>query len=394
MTPRMDSRLPGTSLPPPLPNEITRRTALRTLGSFALGLAAAGCMPRARTSNDSTPPRPLVPVDVAADRVIRTVVGLRPFRRTGFLIRADRFDEKTIVHNYGHGGCGVTLSWGSAQLAVEEAVQAGKNRYAVLGCGAVGLATALLLQRRGAEVTIYAKDLPPRTTSNIAGATWYPSFVIDPQRRTAAFETLFERVARLSHRAFQDLLGPRYGVHYIEQYWLGDEPHLFSREREIIADLFPLTRELGRREHPFDAPWAARDATMIIEPPIYLNALVQDFRLAGGRIVVRDFSSQEEILGLEEPVILNCTGLGAKALFGDEDLTPIKGQLIVLLPQPEVDYVMAQGWLYMFPRADGILLGGTFQGGVWDLEPDQEAFQRVLAGHDQIFARMRRPRAA
>ncbi|HJX28114.1 MAG TPA: FAD-dependent oxidoreductase, partial [Thermoanaerobaculia bacterium] len=171
-------------------------------------------------------------------------------------------------------------------------------------------------------------------------------------------------------------------------------PHLFSREREIIADLFPLTRELGRREHPFDAPWAARDATMIIEPPIYLNALVQDFRLAGGRIVVRDFSSQEEILGLEEPVILNCTGLGAKALFGDEDLTPIKGQLIVLLPQPEVDYVMAQGWLYMFPRADGILLGGTFQGGVWDLEPDQEAFQRVLAGHDQIFARMRRPRAA
>jgi FAD dependent oxidoreductase. len=201
-------------------------------------------------------------------------------------------------------------------------------------------------------------------------------------------------VARLSHRAFQDLLGPRYGVHYIEQYWLGDEPHLFSREREIIADLFPLTRELGRREHPFDAPWAARDATMIIEPPIYLNALVQDFRLAGGRIVVRDFSSQEEILGLEEPVILNCTGLGAKALFGDEDLTPIKGQLIVLLPQPEVDYVMAQGWLYMFPRADGILLGGTFQGGVWDLEPDQEAFQRVLAGHDQIFARMRRPRAA
>ncbi len=107
---------------------------------------------------------------------------------------------------------------------------------------------------------------------------------------------------------------------------------------------------------------------------------------------MRDFSSREEIFGLDEPVILNCTWLGAKALFGDEDLTPIKGQLIVLLPQPEIDYVMAQGGLYMFPRADGILLGGTFEGGVWDLEPDQEAFQRVLAGHDQIFARMRRPR--
>lgn len=109
---------------------------------------------------------------------------------------------------------------------------------------------------------------------------------------------------------------------------------------------------------------------------------------------MRDFSSREEILGLEEPVILNCTGLGAKVLFGDEDLTPIKGQLLVLLPQPEIDYVMAQGGLYMFPRTDGILLGGTFEGGVWDLAPNPEAAQRVLAGHDQIFARMRRSRAA
>lgn len=390
MSPRHDSRLPGTGLSP----EITRRSALRSLGTFALGLAAAGCLPQARTVQDSIPPRPLIPVDVAADRVIRTVVGLRPFRRTGFLIRADRFDEKTIVHNYGHGGCGVTLSWGSAQLAVEEAIQAGQNRYAVIGCGVIGLSTALLLQRRGAEVTIYAKDLPPRTTSNIAGATWYPSFIVDPQRRTPEFEAQYERAARLSHRAFQDLLGPRYGVRYIEQYWLGNEPHRWNREREIVADLFPETRELARGEHPFDSSWVARDVTMIIEPPTYLNALVQDFRLAGGRIAVRDLSSQEEILGLDERVILNCTGLGAKALFGDEDLLPIKGQLTVLLPQPEIDYVMAQEGLYMFPRTDGILLGGTFEGNVWDLEPNQEAAREVLAGHDRIFARMRRPRAA
>ena len=390
MTPRLDfgPAHPGLS------TEFTRRSALRSLGTFALGLAAAGCLPQARTSKDLLPPRPLVPVDVSADRVIRTVVGLRPFRRPGFLVRADRFDEKTIVHNYGHGGCGVTLSWGSAALAVEEAVKAGQNRYAVIGCGVIGLSTALLLQRRGAEVTIYAKDLPPQTTSNVAGATWYPSFIVDPKRRTPEFEAQYERAARLSHRAFQDLLGPRYGVRYIEQYWLGNEPHRWNREREIVADLFPETRELAHGEHLFDSPWVAHDVTMIIEPPIYLNALIQDFRLAGGRIAVRDFPSREEILALEEPVILNCTGMGAKALFGDEDMLPIKGQLTVLLPQPEIDYVMAQEGLYMFPRTDGILLGGTFEGNVWDLEPNQEAAREVLAGHEQIFARMRKPRAA
>jgi glycine/D-amino acid oxidase-like deaminating enzyme len=95
---------------------------------------------------------------------------LRPFRPSGFVLRREELGPKTIIHNYGHGGCGVTLSWGTAHLAVEEALKTNQTKYAVLGCGAVGLATARLLQRRGFEVTIYAKDLPPNTTSNIAGA--------------------------------------------------------------------------------------------------------------------------------------------------------------------------------------------------------------------------------
>lgn len=367
-----------------LSRSLTRRSALRAAGTLALGFLAGGCATAPRR-----PLRRLVPVNVSEDRVIRTVVGLRPFRRSGFLVRADRFGEKTIVHNYGHGGCGVTLSWGTAHLAVDEAMKTGQREFAVLGCGAVGLATALLLQRRGLDVTIYAKDLPPDTTSNIAGATFYPSFTAHPTERTSAFEEQFERAARLSHRAFQNLLGPRYGVRWIEQYWLSDKPVEWHWDRQRIADLFPLTRRLGPGENPFDTPHAAIDATMIIEPPVYLNAILHDYRIAGGRVVPLEFSALEQVLALEEPVVINCTGLGAKALFGDDDLQPIKGQLTVLLPQPEIDYVMAQNGLYMFPRIDGILLGGTFEGGVWDLAPNQEAARRVLAGHDRIFERMR-----
>ena len=106
----------------------------------------------------------------------------------------------------------------------------------------------------------------------------------------------------------------------------------------------------------------------------------------GGRLEVRSFVEPGELEGLRESIIVNCTGLGAKALFGDEELTPIKGQLTVLLPQPEVDYITLAGNLYMFPRRDGILLCGTFERDVWSLEVNEEAKSAVVEGHARFFA--------
>jgi D-amino-acid oxidase len=99
---------------------------------------------------------------------------------------------------------------------------------------------------------------------------------------------------------------------------------------------------------------------MLVEPPVYLHAMLRDVLIAGGRLVVREFRDQAELMQLPEPVIVNCTGLGAKALFGDDELIPVKGQLSFLPPQP--DYlVMSDQFLYMYPRHDGILLGGTYE---------------------------------
>ena len=75
---------------------------------------------------------------------------------------------------------------------------------------------------------------------------------------------------------------------------------------------------------------------MMIEPNTYLPAVMQDFRIAGGQIEVREFRNLAELQTLPQRVIVNCTGLGAKMLFGDDELTPVKGQLTILLPQPEI----------------------------------------------------------
>jgi glycine/D-amino acid oxidase-like deaminating enzyme len=369
-----------------------RRAMLKATGLAALGAGLSACAGRRVGSLGwPEPPRRFARVHVSEDRIIRTVVGLRPFRPSGFVVRTEKLGEKTVVHNYGHGGGGITLSWGTSELAVDEAWKTGEKRFAVLGCGAVGLATARLLQLRGAEVTIYAKDLPPYTTSNIAGGQWSPTSVMAADRRSPESDALLARAARLSHRGFQRLPAAEFGIRWLENYVVSDEPVRTWWEQDLIRDLYPESRDLRPDEHPFPVRYARRFTTMLIEPPIYLSAMVHDVRLAGGRIVVRELKGREEIQGLPEPVVVNCTGLGAKALFGDEELEPVKGQLTFLLPQAEVDYIVIADGLYMMPRRDGVLLGGTFEHGNWSLDVDEAVRQRIVAGHRALFDGMRQP---
>lgn len=127
---------------------------------------------------------------------------------------------------------------------------------------------------------------------------------------------------------------------------------------------------------------------MLIEPSIYLSKLLCDFYIAGGRVVVKEFRSRAEIARLREPVIFNCTGLGSRALFKDEDLIPVRGQLEVLLPQPEIDYCYLSSG-YMFPRSDGIILGGTWDHDNWSLAPDPEQATGILETHMGIMKNLK-----
>jgi len=325
----------------------------------------------------------LKPVNVSSDRVIRTVVGLRPFRPSGFILKSERLNDKTVIHNYGHGGGGVSLSWGTATLAVDLALQTQVTSFAVLGCGVIGLSTARLLQRKGFQVTIYAKDLPPETTSNIAGALWAPVSVYEDNKAGNEFMTQFNLASKISHRIFQDFVGDKYGVWWIRNYFLGNNFDFPGGK-----DLYPGYQEHHNAKTYFGFPDVSEINTMMIEPPIYLNALMEDFYLAGGKLKVKHFDSIQTISQLPEKVIMNCTGLGAGKLFNDKEIIPVKGQLTVLLPQAEINYSYVlpshDNLLYMFPRKDGIILGGTSEKGNWSLEPSAEESERILNGHHKI----------
>ena len=131
---------------------------------------------------------------------------------------------------------------------------------------------------------------------------------------------------------------------------------------------------------------------MLVEPAVYLPKLMNDVQIAGSKINVKNFHGLSEILSLAEPVIINCTGLGSRELFGDKDLIPIRGQLAFLLPQEEVQYIIVGNeGLYMFPRSDGILLGGTFERNKWDIQPDPQITDRLINGHKAFFSAMLDP---
>jgi D-amino-acid oxidase len=382
-----------------------RRTLLKK-GGLVLGAGLVGCAPAIGTVSSRRPMRRLVPVQASWERVIRTTVGLRPYRPSGFVLRADRLDAKTLIQNYGHGGSGMSLSWGTAQMAAELALQQPERRAAVIGCGVAGLTTTRQLQRRGFDVTIYAMSVPPNTTSNMSIAAWTPtSGLVATAMRTTEWDAQLRQAARIAYQQLQLLVGREYGVSWLEGYRVsnsepggGQEGGVSGVQPEPLLppELLVGATVLGPGEHPFPTRFATLRPSLRIEPSIYLDALVRDVREAGASIVIRRFDSPRDLASLPEDVIVNCTGLGAGELIGDVEIRPLRGQLTHVMPQPEVDYSTfggtspsPSGFLQMAPRSDGIALGGTSQEGNWSLEPDEEARRRVVDAHIELFAGMR-----
>ena len=384
-----------------------RRTLLKTGGLALAGFGLTGCGASLRSRGASSAgraPLQLAPPTVTWDRVLRTTVGLRPHRDSGFVLRAEKLDAKTIVHDYGFGGSGMSLSWGCGALVADLTRQTGEHRAAVIGCGAPGVCAARQLQRRGWDVTIYAATVPPDTTSNMSMAGFTPTTaLIEATQRTPEWDAQFREAAEISYRQLQLMVGPNYGVYWIDTYNATDDPNRQPgppAEGDLLPDQLRPGRfreVIGPGDHPFPSKYAIRSTALAIEPSIYMDAIVRDFLLFGGKIVIRKFDTPRDLMSLNEPVIINCTGLGSKTLFNDDELVPIRGQLTVCIPQPEVHY-RASGRLLnstinasINPRSDGLVIGNMQERGNWSLEPNEEVRQQNVSAAIAFFAAMRAP---
>src|SRR3954468_10312807 len=118
-----------------------RRELIKAIALTGASALLSSCAPKrikAAIPGTNCLPR----VNVSADRITRTICGLRPYRPSGFVVRGEKIGDSLVVHNYGHGGAGITLSWGTSKLAVDLGAQGNSGPAAVIGCGVVGLSTA------------------------------------------------------------------------------------------------------------------------------------------------------------------------------------------------------------------------------------------------------------
>jgi glycine/D-amino acid oxidase-like deaminating enzyme len=379
---------------------MSRRGLLQA--SLLGGGALAGCSAAPGGPSFEAGP-PLVPIRARTDRIFDIAVCLRPFRPAGPRVDVERLGDTLVVHNYGHGGSGWSLSWGSSARAVRLAMQNSPGEVAVIGCGVLGLTSAILAQRAGARVTIYAREQLPLSTSARATGEWTPDSRIALANAAGPdFAAVWEDMARTAFKAHRDYLGlPGTPVEWIDQYSVADDnsrsqptgaassqgapPAVdFASYSRRIADLTPKWRRVPADATPFKAGAVARSEIMIFNIADYGHTLLNDFFIAGGQFRHAEFQAPSQIAALGRKVVINCTGYGARALWKDETLTPVRGQIARLIPQPDVRYGLTYRQVIAVPRRDGIVIqsfeGGEMKGyGDTNETPDRaEAEQAVM----------------
>jgi len=341
------------------------------------------------------------------------LVGVRPHRVGGVRLELDPEalegpgGARRVVHNYGHGAAGITLSFGCASAAaglVEKAlaglgtVGEGMTRgVAVVGSGVIGLTTAWELKRRFPElpVVVYAAETDvTKTTSWVAGGQFEPSGVWREYKKLGRLDEL-DALLVDSDARIKELHGSapdRYGIARRDNFTLDqDQPAVqFHTPDSVIADPvvgklpFPELKAVGRHY-----------TTWLVNPMFLLPQLVKELTGLGVRFVQRRFGEKKELAQLPEAVLVNAVGYGAKTLWGDEGMVAFRGHLVRLERyDPRLDWFFGGGCSngvssYIFCRQDDVVVGGTYvyQDERTSIEPGEEPiFEEVLANGKRVFS--------
>jgi glycine/D-amino acid oxidase-like deaminating enzyme len=283
----------------------------------------------------------------------------------------------------------------------------GEREVGVIGCGALGLTSAILLQRAGAKVTIYAKERPPEVRSARATGSWTPDSRIALTNAVSPdFPALWEKMCRSSFHMYESYLGMAGNpVEYTDRYslWNDDPPQRqsspersnslsFARYQNRVRDLTPRSQELPPGTHPFPTRYASRTSSLTFNVAGYSRQLVTDFLIEGGKIERVEFHSPSELNQVPQKVLINATGYGARALWKDESIVPVRGQIAWLIPQAEVNYGVQYKNVYILARRDGIVVQ---DGGIGEMEgyndtnetPDRAAAESAVEVAAELYSK-------
>jgi D-amino-acid oxidase len=246
------------------------------------------------------------------------------------------------------------------------------SKVTIIGCGVIGLSCGITCLEQGLATKIIARDLPPYTDSNKAGAVWLPF--------KAAPQDLVCKWSAVAYRVFSKLAQvPDSGIYLVTMLDLYGQ---FIPENPWWAVSLP--HNSFRKAKPGELPPGYADGFVLrvplIETDKYLDFLMDRFRSLGGVIKQKELHSFD---GLDDPVVINCTGLGARQLAQDPEVFPISGHMAVVKEKHPIrcffDEHGKNALAYVFPRPDVCKLGGTAVDHDWNENPDPDTIQSIIA---------------
>lgn len=230
----------------------------------------------------------------------------------------------------------------------------------VIGAGVIGLSCAIRLREAGYDAQIWARDMPQQTTSSVAAAIWYP-YNAFPKERIGVWGA--NTFAELSQLPAESGVMMRHGLE-IFPYAVADPWWL---------DAVPVFRRAAPAELPEGYLDGYAFEVPVIEMPLYLSYLLERLRQLGGDVQQRAISSLDQALAAHD-LVINCSGLAARALTNDRALYAIRGQIVRVaqcgIERFWLDDFGPRGLAYVVPRSHDIILGGTDDEGDEDLTPD------------------------
>ncbi|WP_250002521.1 FAD-dependent oxidoreductase [Actinoplanes sp. M2I2] len=257
----------------------------------------------------------------------------------------------------------------------------------IIGAGVIGLTTAIRLAERARlakqarpyerdlRIMIYRSQGPDTTSSYAAGA------IFDPYMAEHKNDDLRDKRAEATRREFENL---------------HSEGHVWARLLEGIeasrtplsppkwAPQLPRYRPCSRAELPpgFRSGW--RYQSPLIEMPPFLDWLEQRLRSLGVKIEKRELKDLDQGFA-DADIVVNCTGIGARTLVPDNEVRPIRGQLVAV-PNPGIREFFVEhvrdsyigDTTYVLPHGDTLLLGGSAELGVSDLRWNSDAEEAIM----------------
>jgi D-amino-acid oxidase len=259
------------------------------------------------------------------------------------------------------------------------------SNIAIIGAGISGMSTALLLMQKNHQITVYAKAFSPNTTSDRAAAFWFPYHIRNDRRGIQWCNTSYKYYKKLAEKRetgismHQLVKVLRQGVEEEEQVWIDfmpDDSYRIMDSNELAPDI--------SRAYDIQVP--------LIETQIFLPYLQLQLQGNGVEFIKQEIKELGEF-AKDHDIVINCSGLGAGRLCNDKNVISVKGQVGLLAPRKDLPiYLDNEKMLYIVPRKDAIIVGGTYQERAETETTDPLEIERILDNAFEVFPELKQQR--